>query len=82
MKFKTALIILAVGVLVFCIYSVSACGYFLHEDSGTRVFYSADDRIQFIEDEVLKITRFPTSKEIEYNVYILQSTEPVRAYNG
>jgi hypothetical protein len=82
MKIKIALIIGAIVILAFAVYQVSACGWFMHEDTGTRIYYDPQDRIQFIQDEVLGISRYPTTQEYKLNVYILQSSEPVRAYNG
>lgn len=65
------------ALLIFIIPNVSSCGYFLHEDSGSRLFYSPVDRLLFIEDNVMKITRLPTAQERQLNIYILQSSEPI-----
>lgn len=60
---------LALGIILTA--NVSACGWFSYDDiKGTRAYYNAFDRLEYIEDSVLQMTRVPTPIEKQMNVYI------------
>jgi len=63
--------------LIIILPSVSSCGWFTYEDiPETRSYYNIFDELDGVEDGTLLMSRQPTIKEEEMNVYIPMN------YNG
>ncbi len=72
---KKIVIFLAVGLIL--VSNTTACGWFSYEDEkDTRIYYNIEDKLEGVEDGVLKVSRYPNDLEIEKNIYIPMT------YNG